>query len=302
MAITVKEVPLEIRPGGPGDSAGKAKSAAAALRSITRRRQTKAELIEYRKQLEALVEMRTAELNATNRELRLRLEWLTAVNLVNQIVARSADYAEIFGKITEIINRLFMPDDSFITELDARGRQLKILAHSSGDLSPALIGSLSTIPEGIRLQPDLSLGELIFLSQEEISELNGPLGVHIQVAGPQSLVLIPLLVREQVLGFLGLEWEEEGRAITSEGMQPAGIFSTDIAQIMVNARLFEQAKMLIATEERNRLARDLHELGNAGALLCHPGCGSFAADLGPRSREGHAKPGKTTAPDAWCPG
>ena len=72
------------------------------------------------------------------------------------------------------------------------------------------------------------------------------------------MVLVPLQLRGQMLGFLGLEREVEGGAITSEEANLLHIFSTDIAQIMENARLFEQAKLLIATEERNRLARELH--------------------------------------------
>jgi len=37
------------------------------------------------------------------------------------------------------------------------------------------------------------------------------------------------------------------------------IFATDIAQVILNARLFEQAKLSVDLEERNKLARDLHD-------------------------------------------
>ncbi len=53
------------------------------------------------------MEKRTAELNSVNEQLRLRLEWLSAIDLVNQIMARSTDFTQIYEKIIEIINHLF---------------------------------------------------------------------------------------------------------------------------------------------------------------------------------------------------
>jgi signal transduction histidine kinase len=58
---------------------------------------------------------------------------------------------------------------------------------------------------------------------------------------------------------LGLEMLDEGRFITSEESDLLRIFSTDIAQLIEDSRLFEQSKALIVAEERNQLARDLHD-------------------------------------------
>jgi signal transduction histidine kinase len=56
-----------------------------------------------------------------------------------------------------------------------------------------------------------------------------------------------------------LELKQEGRTFTKEELNLLSILSTDIAQLIEDAHLFEQAKLLIATEERNRLARELHD-------------------------------------------
>ncbi len=70
------------------------------FQDITRRKHAEAELVEYRKHLEKLVEERTAEavtanseITAANKELRLRLEWLSAIFQVNEIMARSSDFS-----------------------------------------------------------------------------------------------------------------------------------------------------------------------------------------------------------------
>jgi signal transduction histidine kinase len=52
---------------------------------------------------------------------------------------------------------------------------------------------------------------------------------------------------------------EAGRTLTREEFNLLYIFSTDIAQIMENARLIDQAKLSVAEAERNRIARELHD-------------------------------------------
>jgi signal transduction histidine kinase len=254
-----KLVPLEMWASPITNEAGNVESTVVVFQDITERRQIEAELAQYRQMLESLVEQRTAEVNAANKELRLHLEWLAAVNLVNQMIAHSADFSQIHIRIVEIIRHLFDNQDAFIAELDADNRQLKVLAHSGSELQPDLIGSSTSLPEGFQSTSELEPGSYIMISQEEFSTLNGPMGIHIQHSNLQSILFVPLQVREHVLGFLGLEMHEAEKTITDEEANLLSIFSTDIAQLIEDARLFEQAKMLAAAEERNRLARELHD-------------------------------------------
>jgi len=83
-----ERVSLEFWANPIRDEAGNVESAVVAFQDITQRKRVDAELAEYHKNLELLVQNRTAELDAANKDLRLRLEWLSAVVLVNQIMAR----------------------------------------------------------------------------------------------------------------------------------------------------------------------------------------------------------------------
>jgi signal transduction histidine kinase len=255
-----KRVPLEIWASPIVDDQGHVESAVVAFQDITRRKQLEAELVEYRRHLESLVGKRTVELDAANRELKLRLEWMSAIVLVTEAMARSSDFTRIYEKIIEIINRLFVIQDSFIAELDESREHLKILAHSCpSENDPDLIGSFTTLPGNILASSFQEPGRLALLSKDQLNAMSGPIGIHTRVAKIQGLVLVPLLLREQVFGFLGLELLEQGRTITSEESNLLGIFSLDIAQLIENSRLFQQSKALITAEERNRLARDLHD-------------------------------------------
>ena len=255
-----RRVPFEIWASPIKDDQGNIESAVVAFQDITQRKQSEAELEEYRRNLEALVGKRTEELNAANQELKLRLEWMSAIVLVTETMARSSDFTQIYEKIIEIINRLFAIQDSFIAELDESREQLKILAHSCHSQShPDLVGSLTTLPGNTLADAIREPDKLVFLSKEQLDLMNGPIGCHIQVTKIQGIVLAPLLLREQVFGFLGLEMVEQARTISSEESNLLRIFLLDIAHLIEDSRLFEQNKALITAEERHRLARDLHD-------------------------------------------
>ena len=255
-----QRIALELWTSPIRNEVGVVESAVVAFQDITQRKQQEAELVAYRKHLEEPVEKRTAELNVSNQELRRRVEWLAAINQVNQILADSADFTQIYEKIVRIINQLFAAKHSFIAELDGQDHQLRILEHSChSDAHPALIGSLTTFPESVHSLSSLEQGELSVFPKDRIDALDGHLGRHLQVSNAQQIALVPLRLREQILGFLGLELEEAGRAITREESHLLSILSIDIAQLIEDAHLFEQSKLLIAAEERSQLARELHD-------------------------------------------
>lgn len=242
------------------DEAGNVESAMVAFQDITERKRSEIELADYRRHLESMVGKRTEEVNIANKELRLRVEWLSAIVLINEIMAGSYEFTQIYEKIIEIINRLFSFQDSFIAGLDASGKQLKILSHSCHrEHHPDLQDSFTTLPENVQFDPNPGQAKLIFFSKEQVSSMSGPMGDHMQLSNLQALVLLPLIMREQVFGFLGMELSAEGRNITSEEANLLGVFSIDIAQLIEISRLYEHTRMLITAEERNRLARELHD-------------------------------------------
>ena len=193
-----------------------------------------------------------------NKELRLRLEWLSAIVQVTEIMARSSDYSQIYEKIIQIIKTLFAVEDTFIAELDEKKNQLKILAHTCrSDLHPDLIGSLTTLPEGIlpimfgkrAACPHLCESAWIFERDDRLAYtgFNDP--------GNCACSITPA---RKELGFLGLEMQEEGRTITIEESNLISIFSTDIAQI--NRKQPSLASQGAGCSRRTQpVARDLHD-------------------------------------------
>jgi len=98
----------------------------------------------------------------------------------------------------------------------------------------------------------------------------------------RSAIYVPLTARGQVLGFLGVESDEPDGFTTRDKDLLAG-FAEPVALSIDNARWFDRLRTVGAAEERNRIARDLHDrIGQSLAFL------GFEVDgMIRRASEGH---------------
>lgn len=74
----------------------------------------------------------------------------------------------------------------------------------------------------------------------------------------RSLLLVPLIVRERPIAFLWIA-HEDPRVYSAHNAQLALVFANQAAAAIENARLYNQARDLATLEERQRLARELHD-------------------------------------------
>jgi signal transduction histidine kinase len=75
----------------------------------------------------------------------------------------------------------------------------------------------------------------------------------------RSIVCVPLHVREQVTGALYLDNRMKDSVFSKEDLPILTAFASQAAVAIENARLYEQAQKLAVMEERQRLARELHD-------------------------------------------
>ena len=74
----------------------------------------------------------------------------------------------------------------------------------------------------------------------------------------RALVAVPIVIKEQVYGALALYYEEP-RQSSAEEMQWASVLSDQTALAIENARLVKAIQGKAILEERQRIARDLHD-------------------------------------------
>jgi signal transduction histidine kinase len=74
----------------------------------------------------------------------------------------------------------------------------------------------------------------------------------------RSLLLVPLRVREHLIGMVRIE-SDQPHFYSERDAQLALAFANQAAAAIENARLYDQARDLATIEERQRLARELHD-------------------------------------------
>src|SRR5438046_4770110 len=75
----------------------------------------------------------------------------------------------------------------------------------------------------------------------------------------QTILSVPMKTRQRTVGVLSVYNKEGEGGFTDRDAELATFFANQAAAAIENARLYEQTREYAVVEERNRLARDLHD-------------------------------------------
>lgn len=267
-------VSLEIWANPIKDDKGEVEAVVAAFQDITSRKQTELELNEYRDHLERLVGERTAELSAINTQLNeevterkfleaalyKRIEWLSAVNRIHQSINRTADLPDAYSELSATIIQILGAKSVFIGMYDENNINIngQCRIPREGKLQDVKFVSLQLEVDGA-VRRDLEQGNHVYLTAEQATELPSLIGECFQGESVQTLILAPMKTRQAFIGIIGLGMDQSQQTITQEDRIMIDRITLDLADLAEDALLFEKAQALVAAEERNRLARDLHD-------------------------------------------
>lgn len=108
---------------------------------------------------------------------------------------------------------------------------------------------------------EMPLGRVLPLSSIPLSEADAPHIALVPALNAQSQMAIPIRLGERVLGAM-LVQSLQSNAFDSEDRFTVRTIAGQVAAALENARLFEaerQLRDLAVTEERNRMAREIHD-------------------------------------------
>jgi signal transduction histidine kinase len=162
--------------------------------------------------------------------------------------------------LTSTIIQLLDAKCGFLGLWDKPRQQLEIICRTQHNGSPPFEkGAPILFPEDSTLRTDLERGQLLILPADQAANLPAPLLECFQAEELQSVILAPMQTRQKITGLLGLGMQQPAGAITQTESDLVEGMAHDLAIMDEDAHLLENAQALVASEERNRLARDLHD-------------------------------------------
>lgn len=184
-----------------------------------------------------------------------RTRELATLNAIAAVVSRSLDLQEILQDALDQTLEITGMDAGGAFRLAEEEQMLHLMAHRG--LSAALVEYLTELPLAAGAAAEAAReGRPIVKRLADYPP--GELRTLLEAEGCQLALSIPLIAKGKMLGAMNL--------LTRTGHSPAPEESSLLAAIgqqigvaVENARLYEQGQELAALEERQRLARDLHD-------------------------------------------
>ncbi len=170
---------------------------------------------------------------------------------VTAALLEKIDLVEVLDIVCTEAQALTGAQGSTIFLLDSEHDGWLRVARSTGVASP----SLERIPIEKSLTGIAVREGKPFVSNDTASEAHPYRGRGEEE--PVSLLAVPLRVKGVIIG--ALDMVNKPRGFTQEDVRISNLFADQAAIAIENARLFQQAQELAATQERQRLARDLHD-------------------------------------------
>jgi signal transduction histidine kinase/PAS domain-containing protein len=250
-------VPLEVWASPIRDAAGNVESAIVVIEDITQRRQTESELAEYRKHLEELVQTRTAELERANQNLQLGLEWQSNLNKTHQTIAGEVSLMTAYDLLCARIQQILDATLVFILRWEEQSEITYCPLHA--EFGPDAKIFKASFQKDSPLRQAIELGEILTYSTDQAASLSTSLAEYFQNHDIQFSILAPLIIQKSVIGVLGIAVTEPAQDFIMRQLGLVERMALDLANLTQDAMVLDQALVLAAVEERDHLARDLHD-------------------------------------------
>ena len=240
-----------------------------------------AELRLYQTQLDSLVELRVAELDeanaqlavearerrATEEMLRRRVTELDALRHIAQVLAGRSDLGPALDEATHTIERLFEARYArvqLLTEDGGHEANDAAAVHSSGPASGDVPAGGATSAGDRLLDAAVTarvLKERATIASDGATWPGLPEGVRrrVEAEGIGQVLAVPLITTEGPVGALVIARDEEGTPFSTEERQLARTVGEALGGVIEIDRLHRRETREAAQEERQALARDLHD-------------------------------------------
>jgi len=200
-------------------------------------------------ELERLVKIRTADLEKRTGEIE-------ALYQADERILRSVTLNQIFQALVDVSISILKADRSMVLTWNDEKR--KITPRISLGFRPETLAVMNfDYDEGL-IGISMKTGHPMIASEENLSSLREDTRKAIEVEGIRSFAHFPIVVDEKVIAIFNVAYLRSN-ALTKDSIRLFTALVNRAAMAIANMELFEQTRDLAVMEERNRLARDLHD-------------------------------------------
>ena len=196
----------------------------------------------------------TSRLRDLVRSLEQRTDQLRSINDVSRRISSILSLDELLPYVARSVQETFRYYNVNILLLDPASGELFLKAGAGGYRGPVPVGRPVLVCEGI-IGSVAETGEPILVN--DVSQ-EPRYCFFEELADTRSELAVPIKVGARTVGVLDIE-SADLEAFDEMDMFTAETLADQLAVAIENAQLYEQAQELATVEERQRLARDLHD-------------------------------------------
>ena len=204
---------------------------------------------ERNRELERVVRERTSALEARNQEIQALYE-------ADERILRNVSLNQVFQTLVDVAVDMLHADRSVVFAWDEK--QTKVVPRVSHGYSPETLKVLEfSQGEGI-IGEVLATGKPTIIRQMDLNDFRSDVRAALIAEGIRSFVHLPIVVDHKVVGVFNVGFTRPN-LIGDDTTRLFSALAHRASISIANMELFEQTKDLAVMEERNRLARDLHD-------------------------------------------
>jgi signal transduction histidine kinase len=193
--------------------------------------------------------------NLTDEELQKQVRFLRALNKVALSVSQSLVLDDVLTNAVEAVLHVMDTDTAWIYLLREGETTLRLRVHRG--FSPGFAEQVSQIEVGSGLNGHVAeTGQPLLVQDVHLNpELNQPL---LAQEGLRSFAAVPLRAKEGNVGVLGVATRDDRQFIDNE-VDLLSAIGGQVGIAVENARLYRRSRQAAMLEERNRVAREIHD-------------------------------------------
>lgn len=236
-------------------------------------------------ELERVVKLRTADLENRNSEIE-------ALYLADEKIIRSVTLNQIFQTLVNVSVSMLQADRSVVLAWNEDKR--KIMPRISQGFHPESLAVMRYDPGEGKIGLAMTTGHPVIVADIEPEGIRPDLREMIAREGIQSFAHFPIVVDERVVAIFNVAYTRTN-ALTKDSIRLFTTLVNRASMAIANMELFDQTRELAVMEERNRLARDLHDSAKqkAFAALAQLGTVNGMAGAVPQGADPHLSEAET---------